>query len=51
MPLLKDLIAKLAVCLVGYQLSFDDQTKFRHAYALSFFCQCCSLSKKSLLPY
>lgn len=29
--LLKDLIAKLVVGLVGYQLFLDDQTKFRHA--------------------
>lgn len=35
--LLQDLIAEWAVDLVGYQLFFDDQTKFKHGYASSSF--------------
>lgn len=46
--LLKDLIAKLAVGLAGYQLSLDDQSKFRHAYEHSFFfLRMLSVSEKS----
>lgn len=48
--LLKDLIAKLSVYLVAYQLFLDNQIKCRHIHIHSFFfSQVCALSEKSLL--